>query len=943
MMALEVDALRSPAFAVVNGRGGTLEERLAAAQAERGTPNLLRQLEFIGVAEGEHVELQVLGVHRRPGDSFPVTRAVHASRANAARLLGDAERWTAQGAYIITGQLKPAVETRHARPGCWFDVPKRGGTTDSDIASRRILPIDFDVARVAQTSATDAEMALAVPPALRCWEFLADMVGEGALAYLHSGNGRQIHVALDAIESTEEVTKLVASILHGLDALFSTEAVKIDVALSDPKRLVPACGTTKKKGAAGILERPHRRTAIVTPDEVRRVDLVHLRALHTRIRLDCDESGRLAMDEAMGIKAPKKTPTSPTRAPAGDDPFAAANALDPGQVAEWLDLYDAGTLRCPGCGESQGVDIIDHGLKCLHDRCTGKGRNGFRTNLDLVMEVRGVSVREAYGLLAERFGLEALPDRKPPTPQANGQTHYTRDEAPSEEPPPGRFDGEPPHADEELQREAVREAQRSPAASPVDIVRRWRVEGPLVHAPTGFPTLDEACGGGLLIPRRVVIIGAPGAAKTGLGMVIVSRYATQSGYVVGLHAVDEDDDDLNVRLAQRMGFSIAECEQREPATLVRLEAALATLPIRFYGADWTIEAATADLGAWSKQAQARPVYFSDSVQTIRAEAALKAESPREQVEANMRAIRVATTGHRLLSILTCEANRNAYRNEDAAESSDDMAAGAESRAIEFSAQTLLMLRTPKGHPDTVRVTVPKNRRGRARFEFFLHLDRIRHELTECANPLADPNEIQSREDEKRAGNRAKVARDAMSLAAVVRLTPRMGETELRAALRAAGHPWGVERLEAARKMLMGGLEGERLARLDIPRHSRKPPPRPWRATSRSRAASSWCASASTHSPSTRSWRSPPSRWPRWGSNCARCRRSSPRGGCAPCRSVAGASPSAACSWRSSTSSRPSSRRPSRASRPMSWRSPPARRHVAQVRETAWLGRGGLPK
>jgi hypothetical protein len=214
---------------------------------------------------------------------------------------------------------------------------------------------------------------------------------------------------------------------------------------------------------------------------------------------------------------------------------------------------------------------------------------------------------------------------------------------------------------------------------------------------------------------------------------------------------------------------------------------------------------------------AAAVYIADSAQTVRSRGALEAKSPREVVDANMRAIRQATSAHRLLSLVTSEANRRSYQSEDAAEQANDLAAGAESRAIEFSAQTLIMLRTPKGHPDHVHATVPKNRRGRAGFEFYLRLDRDRHALTECADPSADPDEAKHRADAGRAKNRRAVEADAHELASLVRLNPGMGERALRAALKVAGHRWGVVRLDAARTALEGGVHGVRLVNKGSPK------------------------------------------------------------------------------------------------------------------------------
>jgi replicative DNA helicase len=351
------------------------------------------------------------------------------------------------------------------------------------------------------------------------------------------------------------------------------------------------------------------------------------------------------------------------------------------------------------------------------------------------------------------------------------------------------------------------------AVAPSEIVERWRTEPALVRVPTGFPTLDEASRGGFTVPRRVYILGAPGAGKTALAIFLAHRYARQGPFLVGIHAVDEEDEDDCVRLAQCEGFTIAQCESRDARVLDDIEAALRRLPIRFYDGSWSIEEATADLARAARQAGAIPVYVGDSLHTLTSRGAHAAETKREIVEANVAAIREATKTHRLLSIITAEVNRRSYQDEDAAERSDDMAAGAESRTIEFSAQTQLMLRTPKGYPDVVRVSVPKNRRGRSRFDFFLRLDRDRHELTECPEPSTDPTVADRRESATRATNKAGVERDARIVAAIVAERPGIPETGsdgLRAAVKSAGHKWGVERLDAARALLRAGLDGWRL-------------------------------------------------------------------------------------------------------------------------------------
>jgi hypothetical protein len=360
----------------------------------------------------------------------------------------------------------------------------------------------------------------------------------------------------------------------------------------------------------------------------------------------------------------------------------------------------------------------------------------------------------------------------------------------------------------------VRLVDISRAARPVtppEIACAWRAEGQLVRVPTGFPAVDEACRGGLPIPWRLVIVGAPSAGKSAIAMVLAHRFATIGGLVVGVMGVDEEPEDVTVRLAQMAGFTIAQCEGRDPMVLEQMAASLAGIRVRFYDARHTIEAAADDVAAWAAQEGRRPALVLDSLQTVRAIGSVGASGPRELVDLNLGAIRAKGTEHRMLMVATSEANRGSYRNDDAAETSSDMAAGKESGGIEFGAQTLMVLRTPKGHPDHVHVRVPKNRRGaRAGFEFFLRLDREHHELGECTDPTTDPDAATQAAAQKRQHNRSVVDADAMVLAGIVRTRPGIGERELRGAIRATGHRWGVERLNGARELLRTGRRGERL-------------------------------------------------------------------------------------------------------------------------------------
>lgn len=357
--------------------------------------------------------------------------------------------------------------------------------------------------------------------------------------------------------------------------------------------------------------------------------------------------------------------------------------------------------------------------------------------------------------------------------------------------------GHPPVLNDVVNGAAAMEPAPAPTARPVtpcDIIRSWQGQGPIVRVPTGFATLDEACRGGLPIPWRLSIVGAPSAGKTAFAIVLAWALEN-AGLCIGILGIDEDPEDLNARLVQMAGFTIAQCESRDPQLLDEIARKLANIRVRFYDSTHTIENAADDLGTWAQAEGRKAAFLVDTVQTARAGGSHDARGPRELVEANAAALRAVTTKHRFLLMTLSEANRGSYRSEDAADTQNDMAAGAESRAIEFMAQTLVMLRTPKGYPDVVHVRVPKNRKGaRAGFEFWLRLDRDRHKLTECQNPDEAPGVSQEKAQKARAANRAGLEQRALAVLRIISASPGIGERALRRELPLQGLKIGKDAL-----------------------------------------------------------------------------------------------------------------------------------------------------
>jgi len=301
------------------------------------------------------------------------------------------------------------------------------------------------------------------------------------------------------------------------------------------------------------------------------------------------------------------------------------------------------------------------------------------------------------------------------------------------------------------------------ATSPRDVLQRWKSSGPLIHEPTGFAVLDERTGGGLVYGSRVYVLGAPDAGKTALIVQLADAWSRR-GVVVGLLAVDEEDDDVVTRLVQRLvppactdsdldmsgplsreRFTRQDCERRVPHVVEQMEQAMGDPPVRFYNADWTIEAAADDLNKFAKslngESERRTVLFVDSIQTVTCAALVGAPrepSPREAITANTKAVRAVSSKYTMLVVATSEMSRVFYGDEDRAEKANDMAGGKESGAIEYSGRLLLSLRNVKGVADCILVRLPKNKFGpsyqKKGDEFYFKIDRATQMLSDTQAP-----------------------------------------------------------------------------------------------------------------------------------------------------------------------------------------------------------------
>jgi len=480
---------------------------------------------------------------------------------------------------------------------------------------------------------------------------------------------------------------------------------------------------------------------------------------------------------------------------AGVSMFDAVNLTPIVEVLDWLGIeHDGKAVKCPHCGNGFPCDtscaIVIAGVKCSHDSCAPAGPPGFpgfRTGVDLTMLVHGVEKIEAVKMMAARFGVD-LPSRNA---SSNDQGGVIRP----------LWNGGP--AEEHQQQQEEKQAAKKPLTFK-DIVDGWRQEGTLDRIDTGIHTLDTLCRGGLLIPRRVVLVGAPSAGKTYVETFLANRFLTvlaELGFLIGIIAVDEDPSDITARFAQMRGFSRDELEARKPETMDEVETTLSDAPVRLYDYEWLIDEAVTDLADWCKETGRRGVLFVDSIHTVRCAASELAKSPREVIESNLKALKLANVRHGFTVICTSEMNRSGYANAELAEKANAMALGAETRAIEFWAQLQITLQTPKDFPHIIHCKVSKNR-GADKGEFWLELDHERHGMTECGNPDENPVNVQAKEERKLDGKNRKNLADANQLGKFILTHPGLSKRKLRTAVGAdPSLGWGSGRLDTALAVL----------------------------------------------------------------------------------------------------------------------------------------------
>jgi KaiC/GvpD/RAD55 family RecA-like ATPase len=334
-----------------------------------------------------------------------------------------------------------------------------------------------------------------------------------------------------------------------------------------------------------------------------------------------------------------------------------------------------------------------------------------------------------------------------------------------------------------------------PAAEPLSLADRARrmFAAPVVRMATGLPTLDTACRGGLGVPRLVVVGGAPGAGKTSLCVWLGWQWA-RGGATVGMLAIDEGPEGIVKRVSQLEGLDLGKLEGADEAERETLAGRLDALPMLAGDESETIEQFCSRLREYASRRQglAQPgVLIVDSAQTARVERGEYAADVRTRVGLVVQAAKRAAHTHGWLVLLTSELARAAYRSQASADETNPLAAFKESGAVEYGAETALVLRNVAGGDGAIDVTVAKNR-GYLKEAFRLEMDRQSTAFREVELPAAGARSRKpaaSVEDDGAEVRRALLERPGIA-----------GTAKLRAALRAretGGQGMGNARVDTA--------------------------------------------------------------------------------------------------------------------------------------------------
>jgi len=162
----------------------------------------------------------------------------------------------AKGIYVTINEVNPELLSRS------YNILKKNDntTSDKDIIRRRFLPVDIDPVRVSGTSATGQAKGKAKEVAQKVYNYLNSLEWPEPIC-ADSGNGYHI---LYKIDERQNDNGLVMRVLTALASMFDTAEVKIDLAVSNPARIMRLYGTRACKGSeVPSLNVYHRMSSVI--------------------------------------------------------------------------------------------------------------------------------------------------------------------------------------------------------------------------------------------------------------------------------------------------------------------------------------------------------------------------------------------------------------------------------------------------------------------------------------------------------------------------------------------------------------------------------------------------------------------------------------------------------------------------------------------------------
>lgn len=161
-----------------------------------------------------------------------------------------------------------------------FEKQSKATTSDKDVVGYDWLFIDLDPERPTDTSSSEEELKAAKDVGNQIYYSLKNLGFEEPVRAI-SGNGVHLLYRVNMAKDDER-EQLLKKCLTVLDAMFSTEQVKVDLKNFNPSRVCKLYGCVAQKGTS-TQERPHRMSYIIGDYEkyadIKPTDIAYLKKL----------------------------------------------------------------------------------------------------------------------------------------------------------------------------------------------------------------------------------------------------------------------------------------------------------------------------------------------------------------------------------------------------------------------------------------------------------------------------------------------------------------------------------------------------------------------------------------------------------------------------------------------------------------------------------------